>query len=152
VAAIAIPRFSGGAERAAAAALAGNLAVLQHAAELYSAEHGGINPGQEPDGSASLDARDCFGRLVNRSTGAGVVSGAGIFGPYLRTWPTNPYNGKRTLRLNGAAAGASTHGWRFDSGTGLFESDASGTIVVYVKPNNKISDFNEGAALGAQAE
>src|SRR3982750_4942719 len=44
IAAIAIPRLSRGASGAADSALAGNLAVLRNAVDLYATEHGGSFP------------------------------------------------------------------------------------------------------------
>jgi prepilin-type N-terminal cleavage/methylation domain-containing protein len=50
VASIAAPRISRGAVGAGAAAVKADLAVLRAAIEMYAAEHGGVFPGEHPDG------------------------------------------------------------------------------------------------------
>jgi nitrite reductase/ring-hydroxylating ferredoxin subunit len=37
--------------------------------------------------------------------------------------PANPFNNLDTVRVGGAAAGANTHGWRFDPASGQFQAD-----------------------------
>ena len=44
-------------------------------------------------------------------------------GPYIDKIIPNPFNDLSTVRINGPAAGANTHGYRYDTATGLFESD-----------------------------
>ena len=44
---------------------------------------------------------------------------------YLSSLPVNPLNYLGTVRLDGDDAGASTHGWRFDTTTGAFQADDS---------------------------
>jgi hypothetical protein len=53
------------------------------------------------------------------------VSGnvGGTYGTFLERIPVNSFNGKKTVRINGAAAGANTDGWRYDSTTGTFQTD-----------------------------
>lgn len=123
VAAIAVPRFSSAAERSMDAALAQNLSVLQKAIDLYTAEHADLSPAREPGGSVST-ATAFARRLLQRTDAMGQLSAVGMFGPYLRAWPENPVNGRRSIRIDGAPAGANTHGWRVDSATGKIESDA----------------------------
>ena len=47
------------------------------------------------------------------------------YGPYLNKIPKNPYNDKNTVRIDGDAAGANTHGWRLDTFSGIFQADDS---------------------------
>lgn len=44
-------------------------------------------------------------------------------GPYIDKIIPNPFNDLSTVRINGPAAGSNTHGYRYDTATGLFESD-----------------------------
>jgi type II secretory pathway pseudopilin PulG len=50
---------------------------------------------------------------------------AGRYGPYVEEIPTNPFNGLKTVRFNGAPAGTGEAGWRFNTKTGLFQADNS---------------------------
>jgi hypothetical protein len=74
-----------------------------------------------------------------------------MFGPYLRAWPENPVNGRRSIRIDGAPAGANTHGWRVDSATGRIESDvpAGGPPVTRVVEGDM---FNVVVDAGAVTE
>ena len=47
------------------------------------------------------------------------------YGPYMNKVPENPFNDLATVREDGVAAGANTHGWRFDTTTGEFQADDS---------------------------
>lgn len=128
IGAIAIPKFSSAADRAKAAAVAGSVTQLQHSVDLYTAEHADRNPVTEPGGSPTTAGATLVLRLTRYTDDAGNTGASGIFGPYLRTWPTNPYNAKQSIRIDGAAAGANTHGWRIDSATLQIESDQATAI------------------------
>lgn len=119
IGAIAIPRMSSSAANAAIAAVAADRATLQRAVDLYEVEHEGV---MVHVGAAVL--KTVYFRLLKHSDLNGTVNDAtGIYGPYINSIPTNRINGLPTVRLDGAAAGANTHGWRYDSNTGLIEAD-----------------------------
>lgn len=119
IGAIAIPRMSSSAENAARNAVIGDQAVLQRALDLYEVEHEGV---MVHVGAATL--KTVYLRLIKTSDLDGTVNeGSGIYGPYLNGIPANKLNGLATIRRDGAAAGANTHGWRYDSGTGRIEPD-----------------------------
>jgi type II secretory pathway pseudopilin PulG len=48
---------------------------------------------------------------------------AGDYVPHIVEIPANPFNGLRTVRFDGEAAGAGLAGWRLDTETGLFQAD-----------------------------
>lgn len=81
LAAIAIPRFSRGAAGASDSALAGDLAVLRNAVEMYGAEHNGTYPA---DATFS-------NQLTLYSSAAGATNATKTavyeFGPYLHAVP-----------------------------------------------------------------
>lgn len=130
IAGIAVPRMSRASDTARQNTLVGSLARIQSAIDRYTAEHGGLSPGHEPGGSVVGSSSTFVARLLERSADDGTVAPGGLFGPYLRTMPKNPYNGMRTVRVGGAAAGANTHGWRYDPGSQTIHSDhAAGSIV-----------------------
>lgn len=123
IAAIAIPRMSSASERSVAAALGADIARVQHAIELYSAEHLENSPAVDPDGSVNPDGRVFIHRMMGRTDDSGNIGLGGVYGPYLRAWPDNPYSKLSTVRIGGDPAGANTDGWRFDPDSRAFESD-----------------------------
>lgn len=52
-----------------------------------------------------------------------ITSRTGQFGRKINKIPCNPFNNLDSVRINGEAAGADTHGWRYDTKTGLFQAD-----------------------------
>ena len=52
-----------------------------------------------------------------------MTTKVGRYGPYVKKIPTNPFNNLDTVRFDGEPAGAGKAGWRFDTGTGLFQAD-----------------------------
>lgn len=123
VAAIAVPRMSSAAARARATSLRADLAAMNHAADFYIAEHGGLCPAQDGLGAIASDGIELIARLVDRTDGFGASGSQ--FGPYLMKLPANPFNGLSTVRIDGAPPGAGTHGWRYDSVNRSFRADDS---------------------------
>ena len=118
IGAIAVPRMSSSADNAAQSAVIADEAVLQLAIDLYATEHGG----DLPHVGAST-AKEFYQRFYMKTDALGNVSVSGIFGPYINGIPANQINGLNTIRRNGAAAGANTHGWRYDTTSGTIEAD-----------------------------
>ena len=119
IGAIAIPRMSSASENAAVNAVIADRSTLQRAVDLYEIEHEGV---MVHSGAASLKV--FYFRLLKHSDLDGTVNDpGGIYGPYINNIPTNLHNGIPTIRVDGAAAGANTHGWRYDSVSGLIEPD-----------------------------
>ncbi len=119
IGAIAVPRMSNAADGAARNAVIGDLYALQKALDLYEIEHEGvmIHVG-------APDAKTIYYRLLKRTDLDGTINDAtGIYGPYINGIPANKINGIAKIRKDGAAAGANTHGWRYDSTTGQIEPD-----------------------------
>lgn len=121
VAAIALPRMSSAAERAASNAVTYDQATVQRAIDLYREEHGGSLPHV-----GAANKTEFILRLLAKTTDDGTVGASGHLGPYLRSIPTNKINGFATIRIGGADAGANTHGWRYATATGVFEADHTG--------------------------
>lgn len=86
IAAMAIPRLSRGSAGAGDSALAGNLAVLRNAINMYAAEHVNKFPGH--------DSGNMKNHLIQYSTEAGAVQAtrdaSHKFGPYLAAFPPCP--------------------------------------------------------------
>ena len=118
IAAIALPRLSSASENAARNAVAHDRSVLQRAIDLYTLEHLNTLP------HAGAASKEIFVlRLLARTDENGVILEHGHLGPYLSTVPVNRVNGLATIRRDGAAPGANTHGWRYDTATGQIEPD-----------------------------
>ena len=100
--------------------------TLQRAVDLYETEHEGVLPHV---GAGSMKV--FYFRLIKKSDLDGTVNDStGIYGPYINGIPTNRHNGLQTIRIDGAAAGANTHGWHYDSNTGQISPDhTSGTTT-----------------------
>lgn len=123
VAAIAVPRMSSAASRSRVSALRADLAAMNRATELYMVEHGGRHPALDKTGALADSSTEFAARLVERTDEFG--SPGSLYGPYLLRIPINPLNGLSSVRVNGPAAGAGTHGWRFDTATQTFAPDDS---------------------------
>jgi prepilin-type N-terminal cleavage/methylation domain-containing protein len=136
VAAIAIPRMSSAAARSRVTSLRGTLATLNRATELYSTEHEGLHPAQDKTGAIDTNAAALVSRLLDKTDVFGQ-SGS-LFGPYLYSMPANPFNGLNTVRIDGAAAGAGTHGWRYDSALRSFAADDSAVTAAIVAESDAV--------------
>jgi prepilin-type N-terminal cleavage/methylation domain-containing protein len=123
IAAIAIPRMGSAAANSTNTAVAASTSQVQHAIELYAAEHLERTPAMDLDGSVNTSGQAFIDRLLNATDDQGTVDPSGIYGPYLRAWPLNPINSKSTVRIGGAPAGANSDGWRFDPPTRGFAPD-----------------------------
>lgn len=121
IGAIAIPRLSRGAEGASDSALAGDLAVLRNAIDLYATEHKGKYPAV-----ATFEAQ-----LTQYSDIAGTTSatktGDFIYGPYIRKIPAVKV-GAESGSTAVAAAAAEGVGWVYDASTGEITVNA-GTVT-----------------------
>lgn len=118
IAAIALPRLSSASENAARNAVAHDRAVLQRAIDMYAAEH----RGDLPHTGAATKTFFVL-RLLARTDENGNIQKDGPYGPYLSAVPVNRVNGLATIRRDGPAPGANTHGWRYDTATGRVEPD-----------------------------
>lgn len=127
IGAIAIPRLSRGAEGASDSALAGDLAVMRNAIDLYATEHGGTFP----------TVADFVDQLTTYTDANGNTSatktGAYIYGPYIRQIPAlkvGDEKGSTTV----AASDAAGVGWIYDATAGTITAntdtatDASGKL------------------------
>lgn len=123
IAAIAVPRLSRGAAGASDSSLAGNLAVLRNAIDLYSTEHGGSFPAV-----ATFDAQMTTYTDANGGTAA-TKDSTHIYGPYLRKLPSLPvgtYKGTSTV-VDGSSgsAGASSGAWFYNPTTGALQANVA---------------------------
>ena len=121
LAAIVIPQFTEASEEARYSSLVSDLQTMRSQIELYKVQHKDDMPGTVTDVSfleAMTQYTDIDGVLAIPQ-----APDTGVYGPYVQKLPTNPFNDFATVRMNGAAAGANTEGWRFDTTTGTFYAD-----------------------------
>ena len=118
IGAIAIPRLSRGAAGANDSALAGDLAVLRNAIDLYAAEHGGEFP----------TVANIFDQLVRYTDASGATSTTPtpthVYGPYIRRIPSLPV-GAEAGSIAFGAFGDPNVGWAYEETTGRISANCS---------------------------
>ncbi len=122
VGAIAVPRMASASENSKAESLEASRVIFQKALDLYVEEHGGLNANQGPDGSATNNLVAFVRRITSTSDGLSNPDAQGIYGPYLREIPRNPYAAAQTVRFDGPAA-PQDRAWRFDTATNTIMPD-----------------------------
>lgn len=147
IAAIAVPRLSSAADNSRAAAELESRRAIQFAMELYAAEHFDHLPTENADGSTQSDSSIVMARLLQRTDDNGAVGAGGSYGPYLKSWPTNPVNGRKSLRIDAGAPGKNTDGWQFSLGTRQISSDASGAAANVVGAPQSLAATGQAAAI-----
>ncbi len=129
LAAIVIPQFSSASNDARLSALANDLQTLRSQLEVYKIQHLDHYPNvQSADSGVTWAASTAnfVARMTGKTDKYGQTSGT-TFGPYMQNFSTNAFNGLKTVRVDGAAAGAGTDGWRFDSATSRLAPDDNAT-------------------------
>jgi type II secretory pathway pseudopilin PulG len=101
------PQFVEARSKAKICELAEGLEVMRAHLDWYRAEQ----HGRLPATSSFLS----FERAMTQK--------AGEYDPHIAEIPVNPFNGLRTVRFDGEAAGAGLAGWRLDTESGLFQAD-----------------------------
>ncbi|MFT3785696.1 MAG: prepilin-type N-terminal cleavage/methylation domain-containing protein [Tepidisphaeraceae bacterium] len=129
LAAIAIPRLSRGTAGAADSALAGDLAVLRKALDLYAAEHNGTYPAVSTFSAQLTQYSDISG------TTSATKTSTCIYGPYVRAVPAlkvgpTSYKGSTTI-IDGSTAtlGATAGAWFYTASTGEIKANLTNTYV-----------------------
>ncbi len=118
LAAIGIPRMSRGSKGANDSALAGDLAVLRNAIDLYAAEHGGAMPGAATATDQLTLYTDAGG------TTSATKTATCIYGPYVRKIPPLPVGAKKSQVGIAALDGAGV-GWIYDASTGAIKANTT---------------------------
>lgn len=119
LAAIVIPQFTEASTEAKTSSLCTDLQTVRSQIELYKVQHNDLLPGA----TASVTFEQA---LTQKTDIDGALNASGAYGPYLQKIPTNQFNDFNTVRIDGAAAGANTEGWRFGTTgatEGFFQAD-----------------------------
>ena len=108
LAAIVIPQFTEASDDARESAIRSDLQTVRSQLELYKVQHTGSYP------AALTFVTDMTTKI-------------GDYGPYLQTFPTNPYNDLAdvTVEDGNTGLGDGSTGWHFDSSTGRFSANDS---------------------------
>ena len=149
IAAIAVPRFSSAADQSRDSAVKGDLRNLQFAVEMYAAEHFDRSPAENADGSTQSDGTVVIARLLQMTDDSGNINAAGPYGPYLRSWPVNPYTQKTTLRVDASGASKGTDGWVLTIGSRVVSSDAQVLNSIAGAPSG--NSIDSGGAVSTMA-
>ncbi len=114
-----MPKLSmGGNSDSKISTLCSRLQKVRAQISVYRVQHLDRVPGGTKDVSfeqAMTNETDVEGNLVD----------GGGCGPYMEEIPENPFNDSSAVRIGGEAAGANTHGWRYDTKTDSFQADSS---------------------------
>jgi general secretion pathway protein G len=127
LAAIVIPQFTNASTEARESALVSDLQSVRSQIELYKIQH---NNDMLPGAAGGATFNVCMESYTDKD-GVEVAQGtAGALGKYMQKIPVNPFSTLDTVanpallvRVDGAAAGADTHHWRYSTTTGEFQAD-----------------------------
>lgn len=123
--AIVMPTFQGNVSEAKVSSAKSNLSILRNQIELYKMQHNGALPGYAMGNPVAEST------LITQLEGTTTLGGAPspsktptdpfLYGPYMRTIPTNPFNGKSNIAYSTAFAtdaGVVVSGWLYNRVTG----------------------------------
>ena len=123
LAAIVIPQFTNASTEARESSLKSDLQAMRSQIELYKIQH--LGDALPEAGLATF--LECMEGTTDINGDVVAAGTAGAKGPYMRAIPINPFStadpATNLVRVDGAAAGADTDHWRFDTTTGAFQAD-----------------------------
>jgi len=116
LAAIVIPQFTEASTEAKTSSLCTDLQTMRSQIELYKIQHNDNLPS-----SAAVGFVLALTGQTHIDGSAGDASGD-EYGPYIQKVPTNQFNDKSDIEMDGTLGGGS-HGWNFNTSTGAFHAD-----------------------------
>jgi general secretion pathway protein G len=127
LAATVIPQFATSAEDAKASALKHNLRTMREIILVYQAHHNGSSPSLTSGGLPGLT-------MATDLTGAtsAVRTAAYPFGPYMKSVPINPFDGKNTVSATATfppSGATAAGGWLYHSATGRIAANTAGHLT-----------------------
>jgi len=132
LAAIVIPQFTDASTQARESSLASDLQTLRSQIELYKVQHKDKLPGTV-SGVTFVQAITGLTDIDGNVAASGAKPGdVGVYGPYMKSIPYNPFNNKNTVEVvNDASAGVgdggTKDGWWFNSKTGEIRANDAGS-------------------------
>ena len=130
ITAIAMPRVSRVVEMSKVNRLVIDVRMMQTAAEMFDAEHD-VPLGKTAAGTPS-EPTVVIQRLLGRTHANASSDQSGIYGPYIKHWPTNSINDKAALVVSTSGIGTNLYGWRLDPETSAFSASVVGGSLVDV--------------------
>jgi general secretion pathway protein G len=125
LAAIVIPQFTSASNDARESGLASDLQTARSQLQLYKTQHLERWPSQ--DGVGAADTANFIARMTGKTDQTGAINAAGVFGPYLMKWPTNPFTATNPDKCNFGTAepapGDGTSGWYFNTVSGKLSAN-----------------------------
>ncbi|MHC4215826.1 MAG: type II secretion system protein [Planctomycetota bacterium] len=119
LAAIVIPQFTDASTEAKTSSLCSDLQTVRSQIELYKIQHNDVVPAPEV-GGATWDKMTMYTDIDGNTNAAKTA--VFKYGPYLQKVPTNPFNDKDLIQIDGTL-GDDGGGWEFNSTTGAFHAD-----------------------------
>ncbi len=137
LAAMIIPHFSSATNSARASMLMDDLRVMRSQMEVFKAQHQGVPPGfPNCDIAQAPTEATVVTYITQSSTAVGATAPVGTagypYGPYMREFPTNPFNGKSSILVIPASnpcpnTPSDQYGWIYQPSTLTFKADSPGT-------------------------
>ncbi len=123
LAAIVIPQFTSASNSARESSLLSDLQTLRSQIELYKIQHLDAQPGDTSGDGDTDSAANFVADLTGQTDAAGAVWVSGTaFGPYLQTFPSNPFSVGSSSDPDGVVLTATglddSAGWYFNVTTG----------------------------------
>ena len=95
--------------------LAKDLQMVRRQIGVFKNHHTGILPGQ--------GSQDIVAQLTGKTDEASLVTEDGTHGPYMPTFPTNPFTTTATVESGTGSPGGGDYGWYYNTETGNFWPD-----------------------------
>jgi general secretion pathway protein G len=128
LAAIVIPQFTSASNDARDSGLKSDLQTARSQLQLYKTQHLERWPSLKEDGTA--DTGNFLARMTGKTDQDGKINAAGVYGPYMMKWPTNPFAASNQTLCNFGTAepapGDGTSGWYFNTSSGKISANDSG--------------------------
>ncbi len=125
LAAIVIPQFTDASTEAKTSSLCSDLQTVRSQIELYKIQHNDVAPVPEL-GGATWDLMTMYTDIDGNTNGTKTV--VFKYGPYLQKVPTNPFNDKDLINIDGTI-GDDAAGWEFTTATGAFHADDDAAVA-----------------------
>jgi len=129
LAAIVIPQFTEASNDARESALASDLQTLRSQIELYKIQH--LDKGPNLDENDAADNANFVARLTGKTDQDGKINANGAFGPYLQSFPSNPFVSGAGNDPDGVTVASGDPSGNGDDSTGWYYNTDNGKISPY---------------------
>jgi general secretion pathway protein G len=127
MAAIAVPRLVDASQSTKESALSTDLQTLRRQILVYKMQH--YDNGPHLDELGKLDKVKLTARLTGRTDPTGKINPSGNCGPYMKTWPQNPFctsevAGTITFGTDAAPPRSGATGWYYNITTSVMSANS----------------------------